>query len=494
MTLVESSPGRDLLDPMWSPKTKHEAPGVEGILSIYNMSDRRRWYWPCLHCGYYFQVIPGIEFFSLFPAYDELIEVVKLERNLQSYCALHSKVVCPDCGGIHDEKDKRVLNSSGVWLGEDQWCEDGIVYGEETQSVIAGFWLSGAATPFQEWKSITYNYLTGLKTYLQSGSEEALKTATNVDFGAPYVPRSLFESGSDNSFRNRAEDYERYYVPDWTRVLLAAVDVQGGRTGRFVVQVHALGEQLRQCIVDRFDISYTDDDQTKRRVNPGGNQNDWDLLISRVLNTSYKTSDGKKMLVYMIAIDSGGEGDTTNNAYQFYRRCKATNLSKKIVLIKGRSNKSQDPIVTGYGLDQHGRKMRDVPLSIIDTSYFKDIVASLLRKKEQDGIYIHFSKWLTNDFYEELQAEIKDEKGKWVKIRTRNESLDLFVYILALCWKLGLNKEGFKWDDPPIWCHPLESNNHVVSVEYARTEREVKPEKKAVIKNNLYSPEWGSRL
>ena len=26
-----------------------------GILSLYNRGDRRRWYWPCPHCGEYFQ-------------------------------------------------------------------------------------------------------------------------------------------------------------------------------------------------------------------------------------------------------------------------------------------------------------------------------------------------------------------------------------------------------------------------------------------------------
>jgi phage terminase large subunit GpA-like protein len=499
MTLVESSPGRDLLDPIWSPKTKHEAPGVEGILSIYNMSDRRRWYWPCLHCGHYFQVIPGIEFFSLFPAYDELIEVVKLERSLQSYCALHSKVVCPDCGGIHEEKDKRILNSRGVWLGEDQWCEDGVVYGEETQSVIAGFWLSGAATPFQEWKSITYNYLIGLKTYLQSGSEEALKTATNVDLGAPYIPRAIYESMGAGDLKNRQEDYKRYFVPDWTRLLLASVDVQGGRNGRFVVQVHAIGEYLRQCVVDRFDIAYAGDDATKRRVNPGAVAEDWDLLIDKVINASYKTSDGRKMLVYMMAIDTGGEGDTTNQSYQFYRRLRQIGLHTKVMLIKGHAPRlSSVPVKQSYGLDSRNKPMKDAPIYLVDTGYFKDIVASMLRKLDYNGIYLHLPKWLHNEFIEELQAEIKDDKGKWVKIRERNEALDLCVYILAICWKLKLNLEGWQWDKAPLWCQTLDTNNHVVSADFAREARSLvkrSPPQKSnqQLSNNNFGG-WGSRL
>ncbi|MCM4841582.1 phage terminase large subunit family protein, partial [Escherichia coli] len=55
MTLVESSPGRDVKDVKWRRTSPHEAPPTTGILSLYNRGDRRRWYWPCPHCGEYFQ-------------------------------------------------------------------------------------------------------------------------------------------------------------------------------------------------------------------------------------------------------------------------------------------------------------------------------------------------------------------------------------------------------------------------------------------------------
>jgi phage terminase large subunit GpA-like protein len=55
MTLVESSPGRDILDTKWRQSSPHEAPPTTGVLSLYNRGDRRRLYWPCPHCGEYFQ-------------------------------------------------------------------------------------------------------------------------------------------------------------------------------------------------------------------------------------------------------------------------------------------------------------------------------------------------------------------------------------------------------------------------------------------------------
>ncbi|EHH4305173.1 phage terminase large subunit family protein [Escherichia coli] len=65
MTLVESSPGRDICDSKWRRKSPHEAPPTTGILSLYNRGDRRRWYWPCPHCGEYFQ--PAMDAMTGYP-------------------------------------------------------------------------------------------------------------------------------------------------------------------------------------------------------------------------------------------------------------------------------------------------------------------------------------------------------------------------------------------------------------------------------------------
>lgn len=489
-TLVESSPGVPISDPSWQPSRKHEAPGVDGILSIYNQSDRRRWYWMCLHCGEYFQVTPDVSLFRLMPDYDSLLDIVKTETNLDKYAESISKVICEHCGGIHEEKDKLELNTRGVWLGENQWCENGVIYGDEIKSTIAGFWISGLVSPFQQWEAILKNYLAGLKTYMQTGSEESFMTACNVDIGMVYTPRALLEYGNAN-LSEKVQDFDRYYVPDEARLLLASVDVQSGKLGRFIVQVHAIGVGLEQWVIDRFSIEYTDDGG--RRLDPTSVVEDWDVLFDKVINASYRTSDGRKMMIHMTAIDTGGAGDTTAMSFQFQKRCAARKLHHKVKLIKGSSNKMQDPLKSSFGLSDNKRKMLDCPFMLVDTSYFKDILSALLRKKDLTPPCYHFPRWLPKDFFEELQAEVKDSKtGKWIKMKSRNESIDLSVYIMALCWHLKLNDEKFNWDKP--WCAPLVSNINVVSPEYARTEREVKQEKKPVIKNNLYSSEWGSRL
>ncbi|WP_050491757.1 ClpP-like prohead protease/major capsid protein fusion protein [Escherichia coli] len=91
MTLVESSPGRDICDSKWRRKSPHEAPPTTGILSLYNRGDRRRWYWPCPHCGEYFQ-----------PAMDAMTGY----QSLQAQC-----LADPECS--LEQAREKLLNEMG---------------------------------------------------------------------------------------------------------------------------------------------------------------------------------------------------------------------------------------------------------------------------------------------------------------------------------------------------------------------------------------------
>lgn len=74
--LAESSPAEDYVDPQWTPLHPHEAPPCEGILSLYNMGDRRMFYWPCPECKEPFCAAPGVGLFML-PEFEELVELVR---------------------------------------------------------------------------------------------------------------------------------------------------------------------------------------------------------------------------------------------------------------------------------------------------------------------------------------------------------------------------------------------------------------------------------
>lgn len=153
MTLVESSPGRDIRDTKWRRTTPHEAPPTTGILSLYNRGDRRRLYWPCPHCGEYFQ--PEMDNMT---GYRDSSDPV-----LASEAAF---LQCPACKGRITPDMKRALNMKCVWLRDGQSIDrNGQVSGDGRRSRIASFWMEGPAAAYQTWAQLIYKYLTAEQEY-----------------------------------------------------------------------------------------------------------------------------------------------------------------------------------------------------------------------------------------------------------------------------------------------------------------------------------------
>jgi phage terminase large subunit GpA-like protein len=468
MTLVETSPGFEISVPNHRPNYAHEAPPCGGALSLFNMGDMRRWYVQCPECGEYFMPPPderGLKYHherDLFGVTD-----ANVPQDVKYICTRH---------GCHiDVRHKRAMNASGLWIPQGCRVENGKKAGEPIKSRIASFWFPGAFAAYSNPQSLIEKMLKAHREYDITGSEENLKTIINVNFGASYLPRHLADMGETGELSARAENLQRYHVPEQTRLLIASVDIQNGKSGRFVVKVHAVGKYLEQWPVDRFDIAFNEQGGTKRRVDPGVYQEDWDLLLDKVINASYKTPDGRKMLIHLTIIDTGGNGRTTDFSYQFYRKLRKMKLATKVILVKGGSHDDKSPITKSFGKDSQGRQMKDIPLYLLNTDKFKDIVDAMLGRTLPGGMMMHFPQWYEASYYDELKAEVRGDNGKWTKISERNEELDLCCYVQAGCWHLRLNDERFNWIDSPPWAAPLATNINVISVEVARETRGIIP-------------------
>ncbi|EFA3385201.1 phage tail tape measure protein [Escherichia coli] len=237
MTLVESSPGRDVKDVKWRRTSPHEAPPTTGILSLYNRGDRRRWYWPCPHCGEYFQPCGDVV-----AGFRDIADPV-----LASEAAY---IQCPSCSGRIMPEQKRELNGRGVWLRDGESINaDGSRYGDPRRSRIASFWMEGPAAAYQTLSQLVYKLLTAEQEYETTGSEETLKTVINTDWGLPYLPRASMEQRKSELLEQRAEPVPSRSVPDGVNFLVATVDVQAGRHRRFVVQVTGYGSRGERWIM-----------------------------------------------------------------------------------------------------------------------------------------------------------------------------------------------------------------------------------------------------
>lgn len=448
MTLVESSPGRDVKDVKWRRTSPHEAPPTTGILSLYNRGDRRRWYWPCPHCGEYFQPCGDVV-----AGFRDIADPV-----LASEAAY---IQCPSCSGRILPEQKRELNGRGVWLRDGESINaDGSRYGDPRRSRIASFWMEGPAAAYQTLSQLVYKLLTAEQEYETTGSEETLKTVINTDWGLPYLPRASMEQRKSELLEQRAEPVPSRSVPDGVNFLVATVDVQAGRHRRFVVQVTGYGSRGERWIIDRYNITQSlrgDSDGESQRIDPASYPEDWDVLLTDVFHKSWPLASdpSQQMRLMAMAVDSGGEDGVTDNAYKFWRRCRRDGLGKRIYLFKGDSIR-RAKLITRTFPDNTGRTGRraqaagDVPLWLLQADALKDRVNNALWRDSLGPGYVHFPDWLGSWFYDELTYEERSSDGKWSKPgRGANEAFDLMVYAEALVILHGYEK--IRWPDAPEW-------------------------------------------
>lgn len=480
MCAVESSPGRDITDPHWSPVTPHEGPPADGVMSIYNRSDRRRWYWKCMDCGEWYEAAPGLSLFNL-PSDEILLDLVR-EGDIDALATKYANVICPRCGVVTSKDRKYDMNKAGRWLQDGQTIDRfDKLHGAPMVSSIAGYWMGGVAAAYQNWKSMVMRHLQGLREYALSGSELTLKTTVNTDQGMPYLSMHMQEAarGSKNPL-DRVEELQRYIVPDQTRFVTASVDVQGGTGARFIVQVQAHGINFENWLVDRYEITDSRREGMGAEfapIDPASYAEDWDRITEKVVRATYRTSiDGMEIRVKMVAVDSGGEDGVTDKAYAWYRRLRKEGLHKRVMLVKGASTKTAPIIKESWVGNRNGKEKGDVPVYLLNTNLLKDAVHSGIQRTTHGAGYHHFPTpkgpqnkggWLPASFFDELTAEVRGKDGQWKQVRKRNEALDLCCYNRAACLRLGVDKIK-DWTNAPKWALPLLQNSELMAVEDRR--------------------------
>lgn len=500
MCVAESSPGFVISNPKWMPATRHEAPPTEGILSLYNRGDRRRWYWRCVECKNVFE--PDFNMLE-WPDTTDFVEAGEMVR-----------LKCPHCEHLyaHDSSDegpgKYEMNLGGRWVRDGMfWMPDGSMEGTPLRSDIASFWLKGVCAAFAPWKTLVVNYLNACREYETNGTEESLKTTVNTDQGNPYTPKSLASSRMPEDIKNRAKPLGLREVPFGVRFLTAQIDVQ---KNRFVVQVHGTGFAKDVWVVDRFEIKHSQRQDPEKPgqflwVNPGAYPEDWKLLVKEVILKTYPLADGsgRHMPIKFTLCDSGGREGVTANAYNFVRWLRKGDfdedgveietedegtyawepgVANRFLLLKGASTMNAPRVKLDFPdsgrKDRHAGALGEIPVLFINTHLLKDNLDKMLDRKEAGGGRINFPDWLDDNFYTELTVEVKDPKKGWINPRKyRNESWDLLAYYLATMLTSAINLEQIAWDDPPGWADEWDHNDLVFNPEVKSKPFEVKTQR-----------------
>ncbi|MEM7706608.1 MAG: terminase gpA endonuclease subunit [Pseudomonadota bacterium] len=456
--LAESSPGKAVYDPKWKPRSLHDAPPTTGILGLYRDGDRHRVYGKCPHCKEYFMPEAGPEALSI-PA-----EGTNEER------ALAASLVCTNCGSEIDQTQEREFRRSGEWVGEGQTIHsDGTIEGEVRQTNRASFWMPGWFAGFQTWAGIALRYLRGLESYNETGDEEPLRVCYNTDMGAPYIEMGR-RSDEDHAtaMQDRKVPLERYQLPEWTRCVLASVDVQGGAKSRFEVLFLAVGEHRKQAVIDRKSIRLSARKLTNGeydKLRPAQYVEDWRLIEQQVINTTYKLPNGREMRVLRAGVDTGGEDGVTNNAYAWYRELRERGLHQRVVLVKGMGPNPPYRTKVSYP-DDKSNANGEIPVLLLNTNALKDAVWGDITRHDPGPGYVYYPQWLKDWFFQELCAEQRMPKG-WERIGAKpNESFDLFVYIRGM-W-IDMGGDRVDWSNPPIWLRSWDLNPEVMAPQARR--------------------------
>lgn len=453
MTLAESSPSRPITDTKWIKSTAHQAPPCEGILGLYNRGDRRRRYWPCKHCGEYFEANFRMLRWDVHDDKLTTAETVRLE--------------CPLCGKSMVPQDREEMDTFGIWLKDGQKIDKrGRVSGTGLRTNIASFWLNGVAAAFTTWKQLVITYLTAEEVFDQTGSQEALKKFYNTDLGEPYVPKGIDTARIPEALKSRAEPMAKRMVPHGVRFLVANVDVQ---QSAFVVLVLGImpGRPFDTVVVDTFNIqkSHRLDEQDEHLwVKPATYLSDWDLIEEQVMDKTYELDDGsaRQMAIKLTLCDSGGREGVTTNAYNFWRKLRQEGKTGRFHLVKGTSLPSAPRTEIRFP-DSNRRDIMavargDVPVLMLASNVLKDSLAGRLDSMVPGTGMYRIPSWVSDKFYAELCAEIRSPKG-WENPKSlRNEAWDLSYYCLGGCVSVLLQVEHIDWDSPPLWAADWDKN------------------------------------
>lgn len=513
MTVAESSPGFNIIDPKWQARSKHEAPPVGGgVLSLYNRGDRRRWYWRCFSCHEPFE--PDFKLFVI-PDSEDVVEAAEA-----------TVMACPHCGQVihHDGRNgdpgKHELNQTvegnARWVKEGQlWVPrkssesevGGRIEGKGVRSDLAAFWLKGPAANFATWREIVMRHLEAVREFERTGNQDPLKVTINTDQGNPFLPKGMENGRLAEDIQAKAADFGERVVPLGVRFLVATVDVQ---KRRFEVQVHGVLTGGDVIVIDRFAIKKSnrfDEDGEREGVQPASYVEDWDLLVSGVLTRTYPLGDdsGRHMRIRMVGCDSGGstgrgsgggerkyDSSTTKNAYAFHRRLRDADgsevpagLHRRFLLLKGGSSNSAPRVkITrpdSERQDRHADARGEIPVLMLNTTALKDQLDVMLERETAGGGRIQFADWFPETFWSEMVAEARGPSG-WDKISSRNEAWDLLVYCLAICIYRPIKMEQLDWDDPPAWANEDWDENSLVfeTAEAAAPENDEGPKQPSI--------------
>ena len=395
------------------------------IEAAYLASDRCRYVVPCPHCAELQPLTWGAD----------SEHGIKWDRDQDGRAIIESvRYVCKHCGAEIREHHKPAMLSAGYWLADNPGAQGGRVRGFHLSSLYSPLgWLSWA-TLVDEWQRAM--------DAARSGDSSLLRVFINTRLAETFEEQG--DKADQHALLRRAADIPLRVVAWGLFVATVGVDVQGDR---LEASVWAWGRGMERQLVDRA-VFYGDPAMAETETG-----SPW-AALTEYRRTPILHAGGRAVTILACAIDTGGHH--TQAVYTYAR----DHQHAGVMAVKGMSQAGKSIIgkPTDQDINWRGQKQRrGVKLWPIGTDTAKSEIYGRLRINEPGPGYVHLSKHLAPEVFEQITSErlvTRYVKGhprlEWIKPPgRRNEALDCAVYALAAAHKVGIDRwrEGdwHKW-------------------------------------------------
>ncbi len=373
----------------------------DGLISKeYNLSDKRKYYVPCPHCGeYQLLLFPNIKW----PADVKDPQIIH-NLKLAWYECLHCKKKINDI-------DKINMLAIGVWCPDGCHVEKtGQISGEIPVNSQRGYWLNALYSPWLTFSEIAAKFLES------KDDPEKLMNFVNSWLAEEWEEK--IQGADDKKIKSNILKYQEGIVPEGAILLTAGVDVQ---KGHFYFVIRAWGCSWRSWLIMAKEVET------------------WDDIIFYLLSDKKDYPSANPELpafrISLVNIDTGYDTDTV---YEYCRSfCDVARAIKGQDSIRGISFRPRS-------IEFYPSTGRPIPGGLIlwhlDTDYYK---SRIYRWINADGDY---KRWflhtgVSEDYIKQITSEKKiiqrDKTGHAKEIwktsskSVANHYLDTEVYATA---------------------------------------------------------------
>lgn len=334
-------------------------------------------------------------------------------------------VVCPANGCILEPEDRRrLLDSLGSLPGK------GFVRRNQAAGKRRrGFMVDGLLA-FTSWQKLARKWREAELEWEMRQDEAPLRAFYNTNAGKNYRSKLSGEKpiATNDLMARREPGWKAGTVPAGVKVVVITVDVQHNR---FECAAIGWGTNREMWVLDRWSIDTLADGLTV--VQPLRYREHWAALLP-LFSRGWKLADGSGRTVQALTVAVDARGGESDLAIGFWHLASAAGIHpNRVTLLQGGNNPRAPQISAARRSDQKakgGTKRNSPSVWTINVHWLKNILDTMLRREKPGPGYIHLPSGLAEHHIDELTAE-QLVKGKWEKIRPRNETWDLLVYGLA---------------------------------------------------------------